>query len=66
MINRQVDMVTTEDFARVAKECCPDVLIDFVSEVMQIREGWKSDGTDILTAPMTKSCHVFRRQEGTA
>ena len=29
MANRQVDMVTTEDFARVAKERCPNLLIDF-------------------------------------
>ena len=70
MANRQVDVFSTEDFARISKERCPNILIDFVpkSEVKQfieknsIQEGWKSNGKDILTAPSTRSCHVFKKR----
>ena len=51
-----VNLVTTEDFAKLANNRCPKILIDYVSksEVKQfivdnnIHDGWKRNGKDTL------------------
>ena len=61
--------VVTEDFAKLANNRCPNILIDYVSksEVKQfivdnnIRDGWKRNGKDIVTAPTTRSSHIFMK-----
>ena len=63
------NVVTTEDFAKLANNRCPNILIDYVSksEVKQfivdnnIRDRRKRNGKDIVTAPTTRSSHTFMK-----
>ena len=63
-------VVTTKDLAaKLANIRFPNILIDYVSksEVKQfivdnnIRDGWKRNGRDTITAPTTRSSHIFMK-----
>lgn len=70
MGDRNYNAVTTEDFAKVAQERCPNIIIQFVphDQVLtfireKIAEKWTDPKTekDIVTAATTRSCHVFKK-----